>query len=396
MFIRNLFAWMPPPALLFRARTLACFGAIATTTLSATLFAFYDRPADLRRTLALLFIFSLQAGFISSYVRFFQEKHAQSLKTTFGICALLLATFTLGLFLSKPPWSAEIIPLTLTAMILSLVYNPQFSLVLSFHLTLAIRLMLGSDVGQMLIHLGGLTTAILMLPRLRSRSQVVRIGLCTGGVYALMTFATAALEGHPSFPAPSPGGLPVVLGEAFRNSIWGALSGFLLLGLLPWIEKAFGIVTDISLVELADGSHPLLQELLRRAPGTYTHSMTVATLAESGAEAIGADRLLVRVGSYFHDVGKMLKPHYFVENQLGKNRHDDLEPPLSTLVILAHVKDGLSLGRQHELPRPILDFIAQHHGTTLVEYFYREALRLQQGEPSLVKARGMDSRSLEA
>jgi putative nucleotidyltransferase with HDIG domain len=122
----------------------------------------------------------------------------------------------------------------------------------------------------------------------------------------------------------------------------------------------------------------LLQELVRRAPGTYTHSMTVATLAEPAAEAIGANPLLTRVGSYFHDVGKMLKPHYFIENQTGENRHDALEPALSTLIIIGHVKDGIALANQYGLPRPIIDFIEQHHGTTLVEYFYRQALKSQE------------------
>src|SRR5262249_3347428 len=126
------------------------------------------------------------------------------------------------------------------------------------------------------------------------------------------------------------------------------------------------------------GSHPLLQELIRRAPGTYTHSMTVATLAETAAEAIGANPLLTRVGSYFHDVGKMLKPQYFIENQTGENRHDSLEPALSTLVIIGHIKDGVALAKKYRLPRPIVDFIHQHHGTTLVEYFYREAVRLHE------------------
>src|SRR5262249_33490279 len=103
-----------------------------------------------------------------------------------------------------------------------------------------------------------------------------------------------------------------------------------------------------------------------------------ATLAETAAQAIGANPLLTRVGSYFHDIGKMLKPHYFIENQTGQNRHDLLEPALSTLIIIGHVKDGLALARQYHLPRPLVDFIQQHHGTTLVEYFYREAIRLQE------------------
>src|SRR5262249_2620359 len=136
-------------------------------------------------------------------------------------------------------------------------------------------------------------------------------------------------------------------------------------------------------LELGDGSHPLLQELVRRAQGTYTHSMTVATLAEASAEAIGANPLLVRVGSYFHDIGKMMKPHYFIENQSGENRHDSLEPALSTLVIIGHVKDGIALAQQSIVPSLIVDLIATHPGTPLVEYFYREAMRLRsETEPS--------------
>jgi putative nucleotidyltransferase with HDIG domain len=154
------------------------------------------------------------------------------------------------------------------------------------------------------------------------------------------------------------------------------------------VERCFGIVTDISLLELADGSHPLLQELVCRAPGTYTHSMTVATLAEAAAETIGANPLLARVGSYFHDVGKMLKPQYFIENQDGPNRHDELEPALSTLVIIGHVKDGAALAEQYRLPGSICAFIQQHHGTTLVEYFYHEAMRQQE-------LRGQDGSALE-
>jgi putative nucleotidyltransferase with HDIG domain len=115
--------------------------------------------------------------------------------------------------------------------------------------------------------------------------------------------------------------------------------------------------------------------------------MTVATLAEPAAEAIGANALLARVGSYFHDIGKMLKPQYFIENQTGENRHDALEPALSTLIIIGHVKDGVALGEQYRLPRPIINFIQQHHGTTLVEYFYREALKQQEsaGAPPRVE-----------
>jgi putative nucleotidyltransferase with HDIG domain len=153
--------------------------------------------------------------------------------------------------------------------------------------------------------------------------------------------------------------------------------------LLPFIEKIFDVLTDLSLLEYGDPSHPLLQELVRRAPGTYNHSINVASLAEAAAEAIGARGLLVRVGAYFHDIGKMLKPGYFIENQgLAGNRHESLLPAMSTLVIIAHIKDGADLARQHHLPQPIIDFIQTHHGTTLVEYFYKRASQQSESDPN--------------
>src|SRR5262249_37793556 len=253
--------------------------------------------------------------------------------------------------------------------------NPQFALLMSFSLALAMTVALGNDLKHILILTGGLATAVMLLRNVRTRTRLVEVGLGAGGAFLAMTVATGLLSGQT---------WRLIAFDAARNFGWGTLAGFLLTGCLPLVEVCFGIVTDISLLKLADGSHPLLQELVRRAPGTYTHSMTVATLAEASAKAIGANPVLARVGSYFHDIGKMLKPHYFVENQTGENRHNSLEPALSTLVIIGHVKDGMELAQQYNLPRPIVDFIQQHHGTTLVEYFYREAVRQQElsGNPA--------------
>jgi putative nucleotidyltransferase with HDIG domain len=165
-----------------------------------------------------------------------------------------------------------------------------------------------------------------------------------------------------------------LVSEALRQAAFAFLCGPLMAGLLPLVEKAFDVQTDLSLLELSDMSHPLLRQLAQRAPGTYNHSISVAALAETAAESIGAHGLLVRVGAIFHDIGKMFKPNYFVENQVpGANRHDTLQPGMSTLIIIAHVKDGADLARRHRLPKRVIDFIEQHHGTTLVEYFYKQA-----------------------
>jgi putative nucleotidyltransferase with HDIG domain len=324
-----------------------------------------------RRGVALFLVMSLLAALVALYVVRFQHALAQSLPKILGICTLVLLTLAAGLLLGRPPWYGLLIPFTVTAMLLTLAYNPQFALLMSFSLSLATTAALGADLYHLMIQASGLSAAVMLLRNVRTRTRLVQVGAGAGFVYLVATVAAGLLEGQT---------VRMIASDAGRHFAWGALAGFLVSGTLPLIERAFGIVTDISLLDLADGSHPLLQELIRRAPGTYTHSMTVATLAEAAAEAIGANPLLTRVGSYFHDVGKMLKAPYFIENQTGENRHDALEPALSTLVIIGHVKDGLALSEQYRLPQPICDFIGQHHGTTLVEYFYREAIRLQEDQ----------------
>ena len=154
------------------------------------------------------------------------------------------------------------------------------------------------------------------------------------------------------------------------------LGGGATLFLLPLIERVFGVTTGMTLIELRDPKQPLLRELQLRAPGTYNHSLNVASIVEAAAEAIGADNLLAYVGALYHDVGKMNKPEYFVENQAGGfNRHDKLSPAMSLLVVIGHVKDGMELAREFKLPRNIQHFIESHHGTTLVEFFYHRAKR---------------------
>jgi putative nucleotidyltransferase with HDIG domain len=326
-------------------------------------------PEKVQRGLGLFLVFSLLALLVVLYVARFHPGLAQSLPTIAGLGLLAAVTLSLGLLASAAPWHAVFLPLTITAMILTLAYNPQLALLMSVSLGLATVVALGVDLGQLLVLLSGLATAVLLLKNVRTRTRLVQVAAGAGLAFLVMTVATGLLSGQT---------LSLIVSDSLRRFVCGTLAGFLLTGLLPLVERLFGIVTDISLLELADGSHPLLQELVRRAPGTYTHSMTVATLAEGAADAIGANPLLTRVGSYFHDVGKMLKPHYFIENQTGENRHDALEPALSTLIIIGHVKDGAALARQYNLPQPIIDFVEQHHGTTLVEYFYREAIRLQE------------------
>jgi len=152
--------------------------------------------------------------------------------------------------------------------------------------------------------------------------------------------------------------------------------------LLPLFEFIFGLVTDVTLLELTDLNHPALRRLQLEAPGTYHHSITMATVVEQAAEAIGANPLLARVCAYFHDIGKLSKPHYFTENNREGNPHDELTPRMSSLVILNHVKEGMDLARLYKLKRPIREAIEQHHGTTLVSFFYQKAQKAGNGGDS--------------
>lgn len=330
-----------------------------------------NRLDRLRHAAGLFLIHCLLASLVVLYVVRFQPSLARSGPKIVGVCVLHLLTLAFAILLSGSPWYGVLIPLTVMALVLTIAYNPQFALLMSLTASLTTSVALGSNLNELFVQMGGMATAVLSLRSVRTRTWLVEVGLVVGIVYLLMTIAVGLLTEQP---------LRLIAFDAGRHLLWGTLAGFLVAGSLPLVERCFSIVTDVSLLEMADGSHPLLQELVRRAPGTYTHSMTVATLAEPAAEAIGANPLLARVGSYFHDIGKMLKPQYFIENQTGENRHDGLEPALSTLVIIGHVKDGMALAEQYSVPRPVIDFIQQHHGTTLVEYFYREALKLPENQ----------------
>lgn len=162
----------------------------------------------------------------------------------------------------------------------------------------------------------------------------------------------------------------------------GLLAAILTLGCAPFFESAFGILSAMKLIELSNPNHPLLRRLLVETPGTYHHSIMVANLSEAAAEAIGANGLLARVGAYYHDVGKMKRPQFFIENQMGaENPHDKISPTLSRSIILSHTVDGAELLREHNLPKPIQDIAAQHHGTTLLKYFYHKALKEKRDQP---------------
>ncbi len=318
--------------------------------------------------------------------------HHRSILEHTGRLAVLGAGVVLMVLLSRvgssDAWRAESVPLILLGMTLAIVFDRPLALLLAVAVTLVVSLSLGFSLPKHLLLASSVAVPTLMVTRIRSRTRLIHVGVVSGGIVLVVTLCISGMAGqsfglsHWTHVSPIDEGDLLTRWSFAQQVMYGAawygvcvvLAGFLMSGLLPYLERAFDFQTDIRLLELGDAAHPVLRQLAQRAPGTYNHSINVASLAEAAAESINADGLLVRVASYFHDIGKMFKPEYFIENQsTAGNQHDSLVPAMSTLVIVAHVKDGANLARQHRLPRSIIDLLEQHHGTTLVEYFFRQA-----------------------
>ena len=217
--------------------------------------------------------------------------------------------------------------------------------------------------------------AVFVTLQVRQRSRLIRAGLFVG-LATWLLLLIFRLSTPPEFIMSN---LPTFLEQSGVVIFSGVVTAILVSGALPILEGLFGITTDISWLELADLNHPLLKRMTIEAPGTYHHSLVVANLAEAACEAIGANATMARVCSYFHDIGKLVKPEYFTENMDSEhNPHDDLSPTMSALIIIAHVKEGIDLGLKYKLKKEIIDVIQQHHGTSLVWYFYKRALRQQE------------------
>ncbi|QDU38480.1 hypothetical protein Mal4_28080 [Maioricimonas rarisocia] len=337
----------------------------------------------LARTIRLIVVFVMVlvlAALNGYYILHNEPRLVRSLSRLSIYLAVIVVATGLGRALSYDPWRAEVIPLIGAVMVLSLAYNQVLATMTGFTLCLIITLSTTTALSQFVILMSTAAMAIVPLTRVASRSKLILVGVYTAATYFLVSLGMGVVAAQSLTEAFDDWTL---LQQSAKGAAWCLAGSYLVAGSLPFIESTFGVVTDISLLEMSDPSHPLLQELVQRAPGTYNHSVTVGSIAETAAEAIGANGLLVRVGAYFHDIGKMLKPQYFIENlQTGtESRHAHLAPAMSTLIIIGHVKDGVHLAEQHNLPQALIDFIEQHHGTTLVEYFYHEAAKQAETQP---------------
>ena len=260
--------------------------------------------------------------------------------------------------------------IALLAILLSLAYDRRIAVFTTLLASIAICVATGEPMVFVVAMVAVGSALALQLGEIANRGAFVRAAVISALV-ALVAFGAEALV---ATPIGSTGALKQIFGDSMLAAAATVTAGFIMLGTMPSLERAFDITTGLTLAELRDPRQPLLRELQARAPGTYNHSLAVATIAEHAAEEIGADSRLVYVGGLYHDIGKINKPEYFIENQGGgDNKHSKLSPAMSLLVIVGHVKDGLELAREYGLPKVLRHFVESHHGTTLVEYFFHAA-----------------------
>jgi putative nucleotidyltransferase with HDIG domain len=305
---------------------------------------------------------------------------------------LLVAATVLAakLFLAMG-WSPYLAPLPILGMVVGMAYSQLIALLLVVALSFYLALLGPPGEGaaprspdldfQRAVVLGlGAVVSVLGVHRVRKQSRPVVVGFYAGLVQAVAILSFEILPGDFALPHWRDPEFPRMLSGLLKDPACGLAGGLIAGGvvtsLLPAIERFFGVVTERRLLDLADPSNNLLRVLRERAPGTFQHTLGVQQLARGAAEAIGADALLADVGAYYHDIGKIYKPEYFVEN-MGEDKsiHDRLRPSMSKMIIISHVKDGILLAKDEKLPQKIIDMIPMHHGTTVVEYFYHKARR---------------------
>lgn len=259
------------------------------------------------------------------------------------------------------------LPLSAGPLLAALFLGPRAGMLLALAAGLAAALVWPGSLGLFAFYLVCGVVAASQVERGRTRVSLLRAG-ALGGLAGLAVVVAVALAGGWFWSLR----LPVALAAA---GLGGLVSGVLAAGMAPLAELAFGYTSDFSLMELASLDHPLLRELMLRAPGTYHHSLVVSSLVEAAAREIGANHLLARVAALYHDIGKVKKADYFVENQQGgPGRHEKLAASMSALILTSHVKEGVELAKQHRLGRPLIDIMAQHHGTRTIHFFYHKAV----------------------
>ncbi len=270
-----------------------------------------------------------------------------------------------------------LLPVSAASMLLCVLLGRGLSIFITVLLGICTGILMGGQISFAIVAIIGGIVGIFHTTYLNQRSQFVGASLYIALANILVIGSWGFINGYSLIII----GVGMILGL-----INGAFASVLSIGLLPFIESVFKITTMVKLLELSNANHPLLKKLMMDAPGTYHHSILVGNLAEAAASEIGADTLVVRVASYYHDIGKIRRPYFFIENQMsGENPHDKLQPTLSTLIIISHVKEGIEMLREYKFPDEIIEIAEQHHGTGVLPYFYHKALEQEEDQSKIRK-----------
>lgn len=316
---------------------------------------------------------------VGLYLYSFRKKVFADNKKLLMMALILLLVFVMASVLTGPlNWQAYVIPTTIASMLLAILIDSGIAFVGTVVIALVLGGIQGSGYDISLLTIVSGMVSIFTVHRIRTRNQVFRAIIFISLAYLWVIFAFYIMR-YDSLQE----GLQIFAYNLLPNAVLSPFITFMVLGIF---EKIFDITTDVTLLELSDLNHPLLKRLSLEAPGTFHHSMVVGNLAENAAKAIGANSLLARVGSYYHDIGKMEKPEYFVENQMdADNRHNQLSANMSALILASHVKNGIELAKRYGIPKLIRDFIPEHHGTNVMTYFYNKAVE-KMGEKEVNEA----------
>ena len=327
----------------------------------------YERAADkFREYLGAFFVVSILLFLLFSFFYIYRNEYFKEPKLLLLIGFLMYLIVFFSWIIVSYQLPVYIIPIAMFSILLTVLLDTTVSLISSTILILLVSLLIGNDLDFAIVQFFISFIAILSVRKLRKRRQIIATMLTLVFCSLFVFFSVMLFKGID------------FLDYNYSTVGYLALSSFLCpilaFGLVPLFESFFGITTDLSLIELLDYDQPLLKKLMEDAPGTHTHSVKVGTLAESCANAIGARALLCRVGSYYHDIGKIKKPEYYAENQTGENKHDSITPHMSAKILKQHVTDGLALADEYGLPNIVKDFIETHHAKNRMEFFYKKAL----------------------
>lgn len=301
---------------------------------------------------------------IFAYLYYFNKKIFNNISNLY----LTILIFLIILLISKSinSISSYLIPIGTASMLIGILINPRIAIVINIFLSVLITLITSNTLLVFITLLIGGTVAAISVSNTNQRTSIFLAGLIVSFCNFIVIFSFGLIYNNE---------IRTIMLSSFYGVLNGLLCSILTIGSLPLWEYVFDVLTPIKLLELSNPNSPLLKKLLVEAPGTYHHSIIVGNLSESATQAIGGNALLARVGSYYHDIGKLTRPYFFKENQLtSENPHDKVSPKISSVIIKNHIKDGVELAHKHKLPKEIIKFIEEHHGTTLVKYFYHKAL----------------------